>query len=98
MKPGEACASDQCVANAMCNTTCTCNTGNKATPTSAPTSCESEYTYMKELDEIKSLKLTQKKRKRSFVAKCLETNRVGKRHVVCGVLTLKYHTINFVFP
>jgi len=29
-KPGEACASDQCVANAMCsatNNTCACNTG-----------------------------------------------------------------------
>jgi hypothetical protein len=69
MKPGEACASDQCVANAMCNTTCTCITGNKATPTSAPTSCESEYTYMKELDEINVFKIDPEKTKTQFCCK-----------------------------
>jgi len=71
-KPGEACASHQCVANAMCSAThntCACNTGYKATPVSDPTSCE--YTYMKELDAINVSKLFQTKRKRSFVSKCL---------------------------
>ena len=54
-KPAEDCALYQCVANAICSTPnnkCACNTGYRATPTSNPTSCESEYTYMKELDEI----------------------------------------------
>ena len=46
--PGATCSTGQCVTNAMCsNTTCTCNTGYTATPTTTPTSCESEYTYMK---------------------------------------------------
>ena len=40
-KPSEICESGQCVANAMCNTTCTCNTGYAATPTATPTSCQS---------------------------------------------------------
>jgi hypothetical protein len=31
---------------------CACNTGYEATPTATPTSCESEYTYMNELDDI----------------------------------------------
>jgi hypothetical protein len=43
-KPGEARASDQCVANAICsaatNNTCACNMGYKATPASDPTPCE----------------------------------------------------------
>ena len=54
-KPGEECASYQCVANAICSATsntCACNTGYEATLTATPTSCESEYTYMKELDDI----------------------------------------------
>ena len=40
-KPNEPCESGQCVANAMCNTTCVCNTGYAATPTATPTSCQS---------------------------------------------------------
>jgi hypothetical protein len=72
-KPGEARASDQCVANAICsaatNNTCACNMGYKATPASDPTPCE--YTYMKELDAINVSKLSETKRKRSFVSKCL---------------------------
>ena len=40
-KPDEACAADQCVANAKCSTKCACNTGYTATPTTNPTSCES---------------------------------------------------------
>ena len=45
-KPGEGCASDQCVVNAMCsatNNTCACNTGYEATPTATPTSCENSH-------------------------------------------------------
>jgi hypothetical protein len=46
--PGATCSTaGVCVTNAMCSTTCTCNTGYTATPTTTPTSCESEYTYMK---------------------------------------------------
>jgi len=57
--PDEACAPDQCVTNAVCtDSKCACNTGYIATPTSTPTSCESEYTYMKELDAINALNLT----------------------------------------
>lgn len=71
-KSGEARTSDQCVANAMCSATyntCACNTGYKATQASDPTFCE--HTYMKELDAINVSKLSQTKRKRSFVSKCL---------------------------
>ena len=41
--PGVQCSIGECVTNAKCITTCTCDTGYTATATS----CESEYTYMK---------------------------------------------------
>ena len=52
--PAADCTGDQCVANAACNSgnKCACNTGYTEIPTTNPTSCKSEYTYMKELDEI----------------------------------------------
>jgi hypothetical protein len=44
----------------MCSASdkCACKTGYEATPTVTSTSCESEYTYMKELDSINALNLT----------------------------------------
>ena len=41
--PGAACSTGECVTNAKCSITCTCDTGYTATATS----CESEYTYIK---------------------------------------------------
>ena len=39
--PGATCDTGECVTNAKCNTTCICNTGYTATPTTTPISCQS---------------------------------------------------------